>query len=111
MGTKTVTFFRWAVLHRRMAHSALQYDSFCSSKRAILKCKMSHSASCMIVKKIQLLCSQRFKKLARFAYFGPSEIYFQIIDSQSTFSSFLYSFFSFGQPIFLVLFLSVSAEC
>ena len=72
-----------------MAHSARQNDSFEEVKWAILKCKMGHFASIKNVKKIQVLCFQRFRKLSNFAYLRPQDFYFRIIDSQSTFSDFL----------------------
>ena len=72
-----------------MAHSARQNDSFGKAKWAVLKCKMGHSASAKNVKKIQVLCFQRFRKLSNFAYLRPQVFYFRTIDSQSTFFDFL----------------------
>ena len=72
-----------------MAHSARQNDSFGKVKWAVLKCKMGHSASDKNVKKIQVLCFQRFIKLSNFAYLRPQDFNFRIIDSQSTFFDFL----------------------
>ena len=72
-----------------MAHFALQNDSFWKVKWAVLKFKMGHSASYKNVKKIQVLCFQRFIKLSKFAYLRPQDFNFRIIDSQSTFSDFL----------------------
>ena len=77
-----------------MAHSARQNDSFWKVKWAVLKCKMNHFASVKNVKKIQVLCFQRFKKLAYFAYLRPSDFNFQIIDSQKPFFDFLSEFFT-----------------
>ena len=93
MRTKTKkkfsSFSKWAILHRKMAHSARQNDSFEEVKWAILKCKMGHFASAKNVKKIQVLCFQCFRKLSKFAYLRPQDFNFRIIDSQSTFSDFL----------------------
>ena len=72
-----------------MGHSARQNDSFGKVKWAVLKCKMGHLASTKNVKKIQVLCFQRFRKLSIFAYLRPQDFNFRIIDSQSTFSDFL----------------------
>jgi hypothetical protein len=72
-----------------MAHSARQNDSFGKVKWAVLKCKMGHFASDKNVKKIQVLCFQRFRKLSNFAYLRPQDFNFRIIDSQSTFFDFL----------------------
>ena len=77
-----------------MAHSAQQNESFCEPKWAVLKCKMGHFASVKNVKKIQVLCFQRFRKLSNFAYLRPQDFNFRIIDSQSTFFDFLSAFFS-----------------
>ena len=82
-------FAKWAVLLAETAHSAQQNGPFPSVEWAILQ-------GSIVVKKIQLLQSQRIKKSSYFANFGPPDFYFQIIDSQSTFSSFLSAFFSEG---------------
>ena len=54
---------------------------------------MGHFANVKNVKKIQVLCFQRFRKLSNFAYLRPQDFNFRIIDSQSTFSDFLSGFF------------------
>ena len=82
-----------------MAHFARQNDSFWKVKWAVLKCKMGHSASDKNVKKIQVLCFQRFRKLSNFAYLRPQDFNFRIIDSQSTFFDFLSKHFRTVPPL------------
>ena len=62
-----------------MAHSARQNDSFCATKWPILKCKMSHFASHVFVKKLQVACFQCFRRLAYFARTRPSDFYFRML--------------------------------
>ena len=59
-----------------MGHFARQNESFCSPEWAVLKCKMSHFESSENVKKIQVVCFQRFKTLSYFACTRPSDFYF-----------------------------------
>ena len=103
MRTKTKkkfsSFSKWAILHRKMAHSARQNDSFEEVKWAVLKCKTAHFASDKNVKKIQVLCFPRFRKLSYFAYLRPQDFNFRIIESQSTFFDILSKEFSISLTV------------